>query len=351
MLNMLTPLPQGAYPDGVTGDERALVTRLLRKVAGAGLRVGSLPVIHLYVALKSKRLALLTGPAHTGKIALIESFGQALTGGARLQCQMLVGHAWWAGKSGDVALCTEAQARLNAGKILALIEEASLPENAHRVYLACLSRISPAEVVGLMQEIALQLQSGSMLSLHGLPLKRPVPFPPNLRLIATMDTERLDWADAQLLSQAALVEWLARPALPGDLVPPAPCLADGQRLFLQACVQDVPAARAKLRRVLGAWPAAFAPLARIATVLRGAGVNPAAVIGDVLVFLANAWTTTGQGLFDPAPVRNLALAADLALAQALHPLRDLPPVLRQQVREVLHDQQCVLAAAAIERLG
>lgn len=351
MLDMLTTVSQRAHPADATGDERALVTRLLRMVAGAGLPVESLPVIQLYVALKSKRLALLTGPAHTGKIALVESFGHVLTGGARLQHQMLVGHAWWAGKSGDVALCTEAQARLTAGKILALIEEASLPENTHRVYLACLSRISPAEVVGLLSEIALQLQAGSMRSLSGLPLGQPVRFPPNLRLIATMDTERLDWADAQLLSQTALIEWLARPAVLDDPVPSTHHLADSQRLFLQACIQNVPAARAKLRRVLGVWPAAFAPLARIIAVLRVAKLDPATVMGDVLIFLANAWTMQGKGLFDRAPARNLALAMDLALAQALRPFRDLPPVSRRQMWEVLHDQQYILAAAAIERLG
>ena len=160
---MLQAVSQPAYP-WVGGSEGRLVDLLRRAVTAAGIGIGRLPVANFYVALKSKPLLLLTGPAHSGKIALVENLGRILTGGTRLQCQMLVGHTWWAGRSGAVELCTEAQARLNAGKILALVEEASQPENTQRVYLACLSRISPAEVSGLLKEVALQLHEGRMLS-------------------------------------------------------------------------------------------------------------------------------------------------------------------------------------------
>lgn len=38
---------------------------------------------------------------------------------------------------------------------------------------------------------------------------------------------------------------------------------------------------------------------------------------DLLVYLGNAWSRRGQGLFDPVPSRNLAVAFDMALAQML----------------------------------
>ena len=345
---MLNAASQDIFPEIADG-ERALVARLIDAVAGAGVRAGPIPVVNFYVALKSKPLALLAGPVHSGKIALVESLAQILTGGARVQCQMLVGHAWWAGRSESVALCTEAQSRLNAGKVLALVEEAIQPENANRVYLACLSRISPAEVVGLLAEVALQLQADSLLSLSGLQLDRPVRFPPNLLLTATMDTDRFDWVDAQLVSHTTLIEWPASSTKPAEPTGPAPKLVGGEQLFVRACVRDARAARAKLRRILGAWPAAFSPLARIVALLKDAGENTASVLGDVLVFLANAWTSAGHGLFDPTPARNLAIAADLALAQTLLPRLVLTRALRRQLSNELIESQYSISAAALER--
>jgi hypothetical protein len=118
---------------------------------------------------------------------------------------MMVGHAWWAGRSGDVGFFTQAQTRFNSAKILALVEEALQPENAQRVYIACLTRISPAEVISFFSEIALQLQHGQLIRLPGVHLTQPIPNPPHLLLIGTMDTTQSDWADANLLSGEAVI--------------------------------------------------------------------------------------------------------------------------------------------------
>ena len=46
---------------------------------------------------------------------------------------------------------------------------------------------------------------------------------------------------------------------------------------------------------------------------------PSSVIGEAIVYLANAWSKQGVGLFDPAISRNVAIATDLAILQIVLP--------------------------------
>jgi hypothetical protein len=174
-----------SHSDAGRGGERQIVARLLGAAASAGLAADPGAIIHFYVALKSKPLMLLAGPSQSGKIALVQCLATALTGGSSWRCQFMPGHAWWAGRSGNVGLFTEAQTRLNTGKILALIEEAQRPENTSRVFVACLTRISPAELEGFFAGTAFQLQRGELMQLPTTHLAEPIPFPPNLMLIGT----------------------------------------------------------------------------------------------------------------------------------------------------------------------
>ena len=56
------PLLQN-HPHAQLDGERQTVTRLIRAVAQAGVRAEAISIVNFYVALKSKPLALLTGPA------------------------------------------------------------------------------------------------------------------------------------------------------------------------------------------------------------------------------------------------------------------------------------------------
>lgn len=186
-------------------NENDIITRLIQVAATAGVRADPRLITHFYLTLQARRLVILAGPPQSGKIALVHSLAQVLTGGDPLQCQMMVGHAWWAGRSGDVGFFTQAQTRFNSAKILAMVEEALQPENAQRVYIACLTRISPAEVISFFSEIALQLQHGQLIRLPGVHLTQPIPYPPNLFLIGTMDTTQSDWAESNSLSGEAVI--------------------------------------------------------------------------------------------------------------------------------------------------
>ncbi|HLB48063.1 MAG TPA: hypothetical protein VJL59_13740 [Anaerolineales bacterium] len=349
------PLLQN-HPHAQLDGERQTVTRLIRAVAQAGVRTDPMSIVNFYVALKSKPLAILIGPAQSGKIALVQSLAQVLTGGDPLRCQMMVGHAWWAGASREVALFTEAQTRFNTDKILALIEEAWKPENVNRVFLACLTRISPAELMGFFSEVAFQLRHGQIMRLPTTHLSEPIPYPPNLFLVGTMDTTRLDESDEDLLSMTTIIQWQAdeelEAALPSS---PVRALSNGDSEFLRSLVRDERAARLKLQHVLGKRLPAVWPLIRIETVLRRHVVDlPPSAPGEAMIYLANAWTRRGPGLFDLSPTTNLEIALDLSIAQSVLPHAQASiqrsPALREELRATLNGK-FPRSAALLESLG
>lgn len=298
--------------------ETDLVASLVRASVDAGVRADPSAIVNLYVAFKSKPLAIIAGPANSGKLATVQALAHVLTGGDTARFHMLVGHAWWAGQSGNVGLFTEAQTRLNAGEIINLMGEAWRSENAGRVLVVCLARISPAEVAGLFTEMAFQLRHGQIMQLPGIHLTRPVPYPPNLLLIGTLDVDHFEPPDPDLLEMATVIHW---PGVSKSTSRPNwPICTAGERTFLRARIRDEREACLKLSRVLEQDPEGLQPLFQVEDVLRQhAVVLPSWVRGTALVYLANAWDEDGNGLFDRHAVRQHAIALDLALAQMVLP--------------------------------
>lgn len=295
--------------------ERELVTRLIHTASEAGVQVEASQIVNFYVALKSKPLAILAGPGQSGKITVVRSLARVLMGGDDLRCQMMVGHAWWAEQSSDMAFCTEAQTRLNTDKILALIDEAWRPENANRVCLACLTRISPAELMGYFSEVAFQLRHGQIMRLPTVHLSEPIPYPPNLFLVATMDTSNIERADEDLQSGATIIGWSGSEIRLASPISPAPA-APGASAFLHFRIRDEGKARLKLQRLLGEELDALYPLCRITALLnQHRGRSLPSVPSEAMIYLANAWTQGGAGLFDPSLTANLEIALDLCIAQ------------------------------------
>lgn len=312
-----------AHPRLQSDSEQETVSHLIRVATEAGIQVDPISIINFYVALKSKPLVILTGPAHSGKIAVIQGLAQVLMGADPFRCQMMVGHVWWAGQSGDVGLFTEAQTRLNTSKMLDLIEEALQPENAHKVFIAYLTRISPAELTDFFAEVAFQLQHGQLMRLPGAHLTEPVPYPPNLFVIGTMDTARFDWWDADMLSRTTIIHWPGRCAIEGEVTtrrPQTAAVPGGESEFLHSCIRSERAAHLKLRRILGWQSRAIQPLFQVGGLLKKYAIQwPDAVISEAMIYLANAWSSEDGGLFDQAVSRNLAIALDLVMAQTLLP--------------------------------
>ena|SRR5579859_997217 len=302
------------------GGERQIVAPLLDAAAEAGLAADPGAIIHVYVALNSRPLLLLSGPSQCGKIALVECLARALTGGNARQCQFMPGHAWWAGQTGNVGLFTEAQTRLNASKILALIEEAWLPENTSRVFMACLNRISPAELEGFFAGTAFQLQRGELMRLPTAHFTEPIPFPHNLILIGTLDTEADTVLDAGLTSEISVIHRSGSWTEPLGSTNSSPPNLPLEQAFLQSRIRSPKQARAKLGRVLDPLSPMLARIRGLDATLQQHGVaGLAATRNAMLLYLANAWDCQGAGLFDPRPAANLALALDWGLAATILP--------------------------------
>ena len=317
--------------------ERITIANLIRVSAETGMRVDPSAMVNLYVALKSKPLAIIAGPARSGKVTAVQALAHVLTGGDTSRFHTLVGHAWWAGQSGNVGLFTEAQTRLNTGEIIDLMREAWRPENARCVLVVCLARISPAEVAGLFSEIAFQLRHGQIMQLPGVHLTEPIPYPPNLLLIGTMDVDHFEVPDPDLQKTATVIHWHA--ASKASRRPRWLSCAAGESVFLHARVRTERDACLKMSHILEQDPASLQPLFKIEhTLKQHSVVLPPWVRGQVLIYLANAWDNDGNGLFDRHAVRQRAVAFDLALAQIVLPhvtSAVVSPELADQLKSVL----------------
>jgi hypothetical protein len=310
--------------------EMEALTATMASVRAAGIEVVPETVVNLYVALKSKPLLLLLGPANSGKVAVLRCLAQALTGGDMFRCQFMPGHAWWAGQSGNVALFTNAQLRLNTGKLLALLEEAHAPQNRERLLLACLTRISPAELLTVFSDTAFQIRRGGLMRLCAAHFSEPVPYPTNLLLAGTLDGPLTHGLDSQLLSMTSVVQWSASAVAPDQAALLGSPGRDYGPTFLASMVRTETQARLRLRRVLKRSVAAIRQLDCLEEIFRRheAGAFPS-IRSDLLVYLANAFSRTGSGLFQPGPAANLEAALDWGLHTVVVP-RLAGPLLNAQ---------------------
>ena len=300
--------------------EEELVSHLVQSVSRAGICSDPVSVINFYVSLKSKPLAILAGPEQTGKIAIVQCLSRVLMGGDCLQCQMMAGHPWSAAKSGNVAFFTELHTRYNSEKLLCVIEEAWRPENSEKVFLACLARISPAELEEFFTQIAFQFRHGNIVRFGDVHFSEPIPFPPNLFLIGTMDTVLFDWWDSDLLSSTTVIQWPEKSIdhllcpVSGDRFPAA------EKSFLRSYVRNEQAVYKKLYTLLGWQRQPVLPVFLVESLLENECIPlPRTLVNEVLTYLANSWSRQGSGLFHPSPEDNLATALDLAIAQTYLP--------------------------------
>ena len=323
-----------------TDREAVLIASLHEAMIENAVSVGQADIANFYVALKSKPMAILAGPAQSGKKALVQSLAQSLSEQESLHVQMITGHPWWAEKSDDVASHTGLHTRFSTEKILSIIEEAAQPGNAHQVFIACLTRISPAELLSFFTEVAFQLQNGQIMRLGDTHLSEPIPFPPNLRIIGTMDTLSFNWWDSDLLLSTTVIQWPQANVLPGPMFNRGVLLEE--REFLQSCIRGRDAAYRKVFPILKWQRQPLYPLLQVEAILKRYISSLDLATDEVMIYLANSWSRSGNGLFHPSPDRNLTIALDMAIAQILLPravdaIRNLE-TLRNRLKIILADQ-------------
>ncbi len=299
-------------------DHEALLLASLHKAFSEnGVSMDQVEISNFYVALKSKPLAIIAGPVHSGKTALVQGLAQSLSVQDGIHIQMITGHPWWAEGSDDVARNTELHLRYSTEKMLSIIEEARQPHNAHNVFIACLTQISPAELLSFFSEVSYQLQNGQIMRLGDTHLTKPISFPSNLRIIGTMDTNTFDWWDDDLLCSTTVIQWSqtkepAEPKLNNKI------MLNGFE-FLQSCIRGKDAAYRKVYPVLRLQRQPLYSLLQVEAVLRKYISSLVLVLDEVMIYLANSWSRLGDGLFHPSPDRNLAIALDMSITQILLP--------------------------------
>ena len=300
-----------AQPD----HETEFVACLLEAAHKTGICFNEAALVNFYVALKSKPMVILTGPQGSGKIAAVQCLSRILMGDCT-QCQLMVGHPWTFEKSENLAMFTEVHTRYNTEKLFWLIEEAWHPKNTQRVFIACLTRISPAELLSFFTEVAFQLRHGQLIRLGDVHFPEPIPFPPNLFLIGTMDTLNFDWWDHDLLSKTSVVQW----PIAGTLIPASQngSASPWEGEFLRSWVRHKQTVYHKVHSILRQQKQPLMPFLQLEALLRAHAILDLDwLVDEVMLYLANSWSRLGNGLFDPSNSRNLEIALDLAMAQIL----------------------------------
>ena len=297
-----------------------LIDQLVTTIAQAGVRADRIDVANFYVVLKHRPMVILTGAVGSGKAALLSCLANFLVSNSSLPRQIVSGHAWYAGGSRGSAstVLIDMHTRMITEKLLFVLEEALQPENTQQVFIVGLTHISPAELNSFFTEVAFQLQHNELLRLGDTHLSSPIPFPPNLLLIGTMDTTKFDWWDEDLLSGATVIEWLA-----DAVVPQAGIEGNLQNfggVFMRSSVRSSRKAYGKLLSVMADTRQPLQAIMLFRNIIQAYGFEfSPALFDEVILYLANAWSQQGNGLFNPSPSDNLAIASDLALAQLVLP--------------------------------
>lgn len=304
--------------DKMFDPEIKLLNEVEEQLRQRGFLLSRVWTVNFLVAIKSKPLMILIGPREAEKEALVESYCQVITGGGSNQYQPMVGHPWWASQTADVAMFTRTQSLFNTLKLEMMIEEAGLPANRNRFFVANISRISPGELEEYFSETAFQLRHGELMRLPTSHFSNPVPFPPNLAIIGTMDTLTFPWSDADLLSQTTIID-CAPTKITGypsiKIVNPDPLK---EKRLIQSYIRDPQGAFRKLMIILRRIPSALFPLLYVQKILRDVVArNSSSMLLEGMIYLSNSWSQMGSGLFNENAQKNLQIAMDLAITQSL----------------------------------
>ncbi len=306
----------------------------------------STPILltNFYVSLKSKPLVLLVGPEkNRSKETFVERFATAWVEES-VQFQKMTGHAWWAAGSEAVCMLSTTQARFNAEKFFAVLEEACQPENQGRVFFICLEEISPAELLTYFSSLSFQAYPGEMIFQPDTPLTNSIPYPPNLFVAGTMSSERFLGYDSDLLRYTTVIHSPEIDPLPSNRFSHPFPLLEGQKTLLHRYIRDENTACAKLRQLPGWHSHLLKPAIEVIGLLlrHGVPVHTRAVTSEMLIYLANSWSALGTGLFDLSFMQNLTIALDLAIAQFILPhgwtKLASPCALRRDVETLLGDR-------------
>jgi hypothetical protein len=298
--------------------ELTLIEDTLAQISRSSFSVPRIFVANFLVALKSKPLIILASPPDTAKETIVEAFSTVLIGNDSTRYQAMTGHPWWANQTEDVATYTATQSRFNTLKLESILEEAGLSENQGRFFIAELKKISPGELEEYFSEIAFQIRHGQLMRLPTSHFSEPVPFPSNLSIIGTMDTNNFNWLDHDLLSQTTILQCAPFKSLAVPLFRDITGDPMREKSLIQSSIRDPQQAFRKLFGMLRKFSSALLPFLQVKKILeKDFSTYSGNLLAEGIIYLANSWSFTGLGLFDDDTRKNLQIATDLAITQSL----------------------------------
>jgi hypothetical protein len=286
------------------------------------MKTDKILLAYLLLALKAKPLAILAGPKESGKEALVEKLALTLSGRNKnkFQFQRLIGHPWWA-KGDNITSLVEIQTRFTFEKVLGIFEEARQPQNTNKVFLLCFVQISPAELQNFFTDLAFQIQNNRIIRLGDNHLDNPVTFPNNFFIIGTIDTDDFRWWNVELLSKASIIQ-MGKYNLPYSITPGKAASINVRELI--SPIRDQNLTYKRLQSLLAGEKRPFEHFLQIQEILQNNNVVvPNKLMDDVVIYLANAWSSSGKGLFTANLRANFEIASDIIITQLLLPsIRD-----------------------------
>ena len=273
---------------------------------------------NLFIALKTKPLAILAGPEASGKEVLVEKLVSILSGRGKnkLQLQKLTGHPWWA-RGDNLAGLVEIQTRFTSEKVMSIFEEVQQSQNSDQAFLICFARISPAELQNFFTDLAFQIHNNRIMRLSDVHFTEPVPFPSNLFIIGTMDTDGNRWHEPDLLSKASVIQ-TGKYNL--SLSTPPRKVSSINVRDLISPIREPNLAYKRLKSLLAGEKQPFERYFQIQEILHNHNVSTQDKLMDEgVIYLANAWSSSGEGLFTPNLRANFEIATDMLISQLLLP--------------------------------
>ena len=325
--------------------EQNLLAHVLRVFAESGYSFSRSLVVDCYVSLKTNPFVILTGPPSCGKAVFMDLFAEALLGQNSPQYARIANSSSWSGDTGEHGYYRALQERFGSLRFLELLQEASDPGNAGKLYIVCFDALHPHELDYYFSRMVLVGPHGEKrLNLPGCPDGEQPLLPDNLLITATV--KQAVWGGSQgqaALRHAGVIEFRApvmRQPVAVRHTPPPP--VGYQRLWLRAVLHDREQARRRLEDILGAEGltrlSCSPALARL--LWRGGLALSSRQLQEVTAYVANSFDASGQGLFDPQDAyRNAQIAYDAQVVQrVLWRLPDsIDPDLHHDLKRYLDD--------------
>ena len=337
---------------GPPASEQELLAHIIGTINRAGSTFSHALIVNYYVSLKTNPFVILTGAEGRGKTDLARLFAEALVGHESRQYTLIPGGSAWPSGTGEDGYYRSLQERFSSWRFVELLQEAADPCDAGKAYLICFDALHPGELEYYFATLLRVTPEGEKrLNLPGFPPERQPTVPPNVYITATVDTaEHKHELSRNVLCHAGMIEFRATQqphrAAPAAWAAQPP--VGYQRLWLDASLHDVEAARARLVAILGhdqVGRLRCSPdLSRL--LWRGGLALTRQTLHELTLYIANSFDEHGRGLFDASdPQRNAQIAFDAQVVQrVLWRLREsADDDLRRDLADYL--DQTALAAA------